>query len=155
VTCGMKKLKTTELKNQLLFAAIHRIKSRQQREAFKQPLKKGEAKILIDFKSNIQIGMTCEQKNQQYYNVSYRQLLGIWIQTSERELFFDILSEDLTKDKVFVTFALKIIFERQEFKDLKLDKIYLWSDGARHFRNKYTAALLQNKVNEGLFKSVT
>lgn len=55
------KLNTTELKNQLLFAAIHRIKSRQQREAFKQPLKKGEAKILIDFKSNIQIGMTCEQ----------------------------------------------------------------------------------------------
>jgi hypothetical protein len=124
------------VKEVLIFGGIHQIKDKWQKKAFQEPLIDGSARILMDFKSNISIGMTCEQETQQYYNLSHRQLLGIWVKTCSRELFFDILSEDLTKDSIFVLNGLKKVFDSDSFKNLKLKHLDIWSDGAKHFRNK-------------------
>lgn len=127
----------SNVKDVLLFSAIHQIKKAYQNEAFRQPLTNPRAaKMLMDFKSNLSIGMTCEQECQQYYNLSHRQLLGIWVLSQGKEMFIDVLSEDLTKDSNFVEKAVRTVFQLSEFKALNLNEIEIWSDGAAHFRNK-------------------
>jgi len=50
--------------------------------------------------------------------------------------FFDILSNDLTKDGLFVYQALQTVFKTKEFLDLKIKELHIWSDGAAHFKNQ-------------------
>jgi len=120
-----------------LFSAIHQIKNQTQRNSFKEhKTTNGVGKMLIDFKQNICIGMCSEQESQQYYNQSQRQLLGIWVETNRKEIFFDILSNDLTKDGLFVYQALQTVFKTKEFLDLKIKELHIWSDGAAHFKNQ-------------------
>jgi hypothetical protein len=115
-----------------------------QDKAFQTPLQPGCGRILMDFKANLAIGMSAEQICEQYYKQSFRQLLGIWIQYpgSDNQLFFDFISEDLTKDNVFVATALKTVLSSNEFLSLNLKKIEVWSDGARHFRNTYVISYI-------------
>jgi len=128
---------TESMKELLVFSSFHLEKKETQKEAYLKPLAPGWGRILIDFKSNLKIGMSAEQVSQQYYKQSHRQLLGIMVQypDSENQIFFDIVSEDLTKDNVFVTVALQTVFEMEQFRDLKLNNLEVWSDGAKHFRN--------------------
>ena len=93
-----------------------------------------------DFKSNVELGKGATQESQQYYHTSHRQLLGLWLSVPQPDgkcitKNFDLISRDLTKDAAFVINAFKILFETKEFKDLKIKKFSLWSDGGKHFRN--------------------
>ena len=81
-------------------------------------------------------GMSCEQEAQQYYNQSHRQLLGVLVQTGTKEIYFDVLSEDLSKDAAFVLKSLETIFAHEIFRNLNISELLVFSDGARHFRNK-------------------
>ena len=78
-----------QTKEFLLFGAIHQIKNQAQRNSFKEhKTTNGVGKMLIDFKQNICIGMCSEQESQQYYNQNQRQLLGIWVKTNGKDIFF-------------------------------------------------------------------
>ena len=145
-----------EVKETLIFSAVHCIKKVSQKISFEKEIKRGSARLLMDFKSNIQIGnffflnfkkkmfnltfglkgMSCEQEAQQYYNQSHRQLLGVLVQTGTKEIYFDVLSEDLSKDAAFVLKSLETIFAHEIFRNLNISELLVFSDGARHFRNK-------------------
>lgn len=129
----------------LYFNAIHEIKKKTQREAFKRDVNsvgENHGIILMDFKSNIKLGSSCEQVSQNYYSNSQRQCFGIWVCTSFGKYFFDLISEDLTKDAMFVVTAFKFVINLQEFQNLNLKKLSIWSDGAKHFRNRFKTTLL-------------
>ena len=50
--------------------------------------------------------------------------------------YFDFISKCLTHDGIFVKLALDKLFSSNLFKSFKLNSLKIWSDNAKHFKNK-------------------
>ena len=133
--------------NLLLLYQNHSENAKSQRNAMKNDLKllqPQEALIILDFKQNIKLGGSPEEVNQDFYHTTSINYLSIFVKTKETGIFFDFSSKELAKDAYFVIECFELLFIHPQFKHLKIDKIIVWSDVGKHFRNGMLAYFFAN-----------
>ena len=126
----------------------HRNRNDLQRKAFEEgieKLKEAEGMIVMDFKENIKLGPRPREVSSDYYSNSQRTILCMLVITRNHNFnYFDFISEDLTHDASFVINCLNKLFTLDEFKNLNITSLSIWSDGGKHFRN---FELIQSYIN--------
>ena len=98
-----KQVKSQQENNLLLLYYNHKENALMQRMTMKydiENLKTNQAVIILDFKQNIKLGSSPEEKSRKFYQTTSINYLSIFVKTNW--IFFDFTSLELAKDAYFV-----------------------------------------------------
>jgi hypothetical protein len=104
----------------------------------------------MDFKENVKVGGGPRETSHSWWNKIQFTLLDILVITSKNFHFYDFISEDLTHDSVFVKSCLTDLLKKQSFKDKKITKLHIWSDGGPHFHNYHLCDFFISLKNDDI-----
>jgi hypothetical protein len=112
--------------------------------------------IVIDFKENLKLNVSRVETCHQFYEKPSRTCFGINLFLKEgneiKKYPIDILSKCLSHQTWFVTNVMETILKSLVELNLKINKLYLWMDNAKHFRSKEMLGGLVNISDELKFK---
>jgi hypothetical protein len=122
----------------------HKIANTKTKEEFEkhiQQLNNDNAILMIDFKENITIGCGPRELGQSWYSRERRSVFGIALLRRNPDgnlskWHFNVISECLAHDAIFVKLALIALFETEVWKQQKISHLSIWCDNAPHFKNK-------------------
>ena len=107
-------------------------------------LKTNQAVIVLNFKQNIKLGGSPEEKFRKFYQTTSINYLSIFVKTKQIGFFFDFTSLELVKDVYFIIECFDILFRHDKFKELGISEIIIWSDTGKHFRNYMISSYFTN-----------
>ena len=142
-----KQVKSEQENNLLLLYKNHKENAFMQRMAMKydiENLKTNQAVIILDFKQNIKLGGSPEEKSREFYQKTNINYLSIFVKTKQTGVFFDFTSLELAKDAYFVIECFDILFRYDKFKELGISEIIIWSDTGKYFRNYMISSYYSN-----------
>lgn len=122
-------------------------------------LKVGEAMLTIDFKENITLGSGPRELGQSWYQRERRTIFGMALLKRESDgsiskWHWNIVTDCLTHDAIFVKTALSSLFASDLWTSFNIQKLAIWCDNAPHFRNKILLAYLLDLVKQNDFQEV-
>ena len=150
-----KEVKSEQEMNLLLIYNYHKENAFIQRMAMKsdiENLKEHEAVLILDFKQNIKLGGSPEEKSREFYQTTSINYLSIFMKTKKSGIFFDFTSLELSKDSYYVIECFDILFGHLKFKELEIRDIVVWSDTGKHFKNSMIACYFANIFNSHKLK---
>jgi len=118
-----------------------------------------KAVLVMDFKENISLGGGPRELGQSWYSRERRTVFGMVLYTKDAQgnpikHHFNIISECLTHDSIFVKMALLYLFSLPGWKTLNIKKLSIWADNAPHFRNKTLFYFFHHLVRTREFQQV-
>ena len=148
----------------------HHFANQQNKAVFQEQLAQcrqgpGMAVLTMDFKQNITIGGGPRELGQSWYSKERRTVFGLCLYVCNggelTKWHFNIISNCLTHDAVFVKMALSKLFATEIWKSFRISHLSIWSDNAAHFKNKallwYYASLCAEKelktISLGFFEA--
>jgi hypothetical protein len=124
-----------------------------------QTLPLGAAMLTMDFKENITLGSGPRELGQSWYTRERRTIFGMALNKKEADgsiskWHFNIVSDCLAHDAIFVKQALTHLFATKLWDSFKIEHLYLWCDNAPHFRNTILLAYLLDLVKQKEFQTI-
>jgi hypothetical protein len=106
-----------------------------------QQLQDGDAVLVMDFKENVSLGKGPRELGNSWYTKERRTVFGVVVHVRQAgevvKYHFNIISDCLTHDAIFVKYALSSLFASNAWKQLGIRRnLAIWSDNAAHFKNK-------------------
>jgi hypothetical protein len=140
----------------------HKLINKETKEQFQlllDQLKVGQAILTIDFKENITLGRGPRELGQSWYSWERRTIFGMALLKWEMDgriskWHFNLVSDCLTHDTIFVKVALAQLFASTVWQSFNIDKLAIWCDNAPHFRNKAFLAYLLDLIKDKDFSEV-
>ena len=140
----------------------HKLINKETKEQFQlllDELRVGQGILTIDFKENITLGRGPRELGQSWYTRERRTIFGMAFFKREADgriskWHFNLVSDCLTHDAVFVKVALSQLFASTVWQSFDIDKLAIWCDNAPHFRNKAFLAYLLDLITEKEFSEV-
>jgi hypothetical protein len=135
----------------------HKISDERTKAIFESHIKElaiGKGLLIMDFKQNVTLGGGPRELGQSWYQRERRTIFGMALYLRDAggnlsKWHFNIVSDCLTHDAIFVKMALSYLFASPLWASFRIDELSIWSDNAPHFKNKvllsYFSELCQNK----------
>ena len=93
--------------------------------------------VIMDFKQNFKIGGGPIETSRDFYNKKFISCFGVCLITKENDKikrrYFNILSEILTHDSLFVKDCIEMIVK--EILKNRFKQVSFWADNGKHFRS--------------------
>ena len=142
----------------------HHFANKQNKSVFQEQLEQcrqgpGMAVLTMDFKQNITIGGGPRELGQSWYARERRTIFGLCLYICNggelSKWHFNIVSNCLTHDAIFVKMALSKLFATEIWKSFRISHLAIWSDNAAHFKNKALLWYYANLCTEKEFKTIS
>eukprot|EP00012_Vannella_robusta_P009283 CAMPEP_0206192516 /NCGR_PEP_ID=MMETSP0166-20121206/6007_1 /ASSEMBLY_ACC=CAM_ASM_000260 /TAXON_ID=95228 /ORGANISM="Vannella robusta, Strain DIVA3 518/3/11/1/6" /LENGTH=576 /DNA_ID=CAMNT_0053609031 /DNA_START=413 /DNA_END=2143 /DNA_ORIENTATION=- len=123
-------------------------------------LKHGTAHLTMDFKANINLGMSNEVDSSVWFSSPQRTVFGLvalfkGLDSKLYKVIFTVVSPILNHDSCTVTCILKKIIKHPVFRHFETDKLEFWMDNApNHFRTMEMLAGFHSLIGSNGIKSV-
>eukprot|EP01127_Copromyxa_protea_P014580 TRINITY_DN409_c0_g1_i1.p1 TRINITY_DN409_c0_g1~~TRINITY_DN409_c0_g1_i1.p1 ORF type:complete len:467 (-),score=82.65 TRINITY_DN409_c0_g1_i1:223-1623(-) len=122
----------------------HKLSNQEIKEQYQSTLdnlKIGQGVLTMDFKENITLGKGPRELGQSWYTRERRTVFGLQLHKREvdgsiSKWHFNVVSECLAHDAVFVKMVLSHLFASELWQSFKIERLAVWCDNAPHFRNK-------------------
>jgi hypothetical protein len=135
-----------ELEARVALYQQHQQRCAHQRNKFKDMttryLKENENEcvLIMDFKENISLNLEQVQVGRDFYGRPQRTCFGVVMMCYEedelRKVQFDVFSKSLAHTGTFAVSALKLVMSHQTFSSKNFEKVHVWQDNAKHFKNQ-------------------
>jgi len=107
---------------------------------------------MIDFKENLHLNMGFEKPSYSYYDKPQRAYFSfaVYYKNEQNKIqikFFDIISDNLSKNGFWVCYTLENIFKSIEWQQLNCKTLFLWMDNGPHFKTKELCSFLFDNNN--------